>query len=667
MGTLFRSIRAKLIIWFLVVSLVPLIVTSLFTYQQSTKALIEKEQDSALSLVTSVAQGVDEWLDRRKAEIELAAQTEILQSADPARIIPYLIQIKGQSDVYEAAGFAELDGGVTANSVESSIGINISDRVYFQKGMQGESSYSEILSSRTSGNRIVVVAAPVKDTGGSIIGLMYATVNFEALVNTLLVTQEGEQGQEAARELILVDELNRLQVISDQEIIGQTVEEAGFDETVSAILEKGKQVAGTDIYTHEGNEYLMVYAPVQETGYGLYFSIPMDTILASAKALQNDMLVAMSIVVVVVVLIALYISGSIAKPILAVTEHVKRVASGDLTSDSITVKSRDEIGELAAFVQTMIGNLRKLIHQVASSAEQVAASSEQLTASADEASKATEQITSSTQQVASGAEQQAVTANEARQSVTTMTDEFRNITSLIRSVTELSDETVSTSGDGNQVVAQLVEQMKQIEEKTNATSQTVTQLGSKSAEIENIIAVITQIAEQTNLLALNAAIEAARAGEQGRGFAVVADEVRKLAEQSGRATDQIRGIISEIQQEIEASIESMNEGTQAVGEGTQLTQQAGNSFEQISRSVGEVFSQLQKVSGAVGLLHDETDRVETSIESVKTISLEFAHNSQEVAAAAEEQNASIEEIAAASQTLAKMAGELQESVKVFRL
>jgi len=226
---------------------------------------------------------------------------------------------------------------------------------------------------------------------------------------------------------------------------------------------------------------------------------------------------------------------------------------------------------------------------------------------------------------------------------------------------------VKTAEHGDGVIIDSVNQMKQIEEKTNATSETINKLGNKSSEIEKFISVIADIAGQTNLLALNAAIEAARAGEHGHGFAVVAGEVRKLAEQSSGAAKQISEIVKEIQGEIQASILGMQDGIAAVKEGTQLSEQAGNSFKSISNAVSEVFKQVQIVSNAINQINDESEKMFSSIDSVKTISETFSRNTEEVAAAAEEQNASMEEVAVAAQVLANMANELQESVQTFKI
>ncbi|WP_256757937.1 methyl-accepting chemotaxis protein [Cohnella sp. WQ 127256] len=660
MGKLSKSIRAKLVIWFLIVALVPLLISSLVSYKQNSQELIKKQKETAQSLVETKAVGMDDWLNRRLDEIKLAATTETAHSTDPKRISPYLVQIKKQSDVYEDVIFAGASGIIEGASSEGVIGININDREYFQKGMLGQSSYSDILTSKGSGNRVIVVSSPIQGDNGKVLGIIYGVVDFEKLLQAFVLEQT------TGVDIMLVDNLNRIQLTSNKEILGKSIDESGIDAEYVSIINKGKTAVGTKTYTDKGKEYLVAYAPLKETNYEIYYTISMDLILESANAMQQKMIIVMIIASIIVVLFAFYISGAIAKPIKRVTEQVKRVADGDLTNSTFASNRRDEIGELGRHVQSMTTNLRELIHKVASASEQVAASSEELTASAEEASRATEQISNSAQEIASGAEQQVVNTNESQQIATDMSEGVAQISSLIQRVSSLSDHAVQASANGNQVVSLSIGQMNEIEEKTNKASQTVNELGNKSAEIENITSVITDIARQTNLLALNAAIEAARAGEQGRGFAVVAGEVRKLAEQSGHAAEQISEIIREVRDDIQASIVGMQDGITSVQEGTRLTEQAGHSFETISNSVSEVFTQIQEVSNAIQQLNVGSEDVLKSIESVKAISNDFSGSTQEVAAAAEQQTASMEEVAAASQTLAKMAEDLQASVRTFK-
>jgi len=656
-----RSIRSKVTIWFLVVALIPLLLTSFLTYKQSSQELVKNQKESFKSIVEGQTKAMDQWLYRHYSEIKLSAMTETLQSMNEAWMTPYLTLLKEQSDVYESVGVAGKNGIIIAGSDKSTIGITLEDRDYFQLAMKGETYYSDILVSKTTGNRIIVIASPITGDDKKPIGVLYASLNFEAFIGNFI------HEVDPSVYIILVDELNQIQHSSDADTIGKSVDGVNFSQKYAAILKNEDKKIGVEENKEDGIEYLIAFSPVKETGYDLFYSMKMDDVLASANKIQINMFIIMCIAAAIVVVLAIYVSGTIAKPIKKVTERVKLVSAGDLTGAPLLFKSKDEIGQLGNHVQEMSNSLRELIGKVAVTSEQVAASSEELTASAEETSKATDQITVSAQSIASGAEQQVLNTSSSQQIVSHMSEGILQITELSKLVTELSDETVNTSENGNQVVLQSIEQMKYIEETTEKISVTVNELSNKSSEIDSIISVITDISSQTNLLALNAAIEAARAGEQGRGFAVVANEVRKLAEQSGRAAEQIRSLIQEIQTDIQAAVVGMQEGNQAVRTGAELTAEAGQSFTMISQSITEVYSQIQEISTAIKQLHDESGEMVTSINQVQSITNDFSSSTQEVAAAAEEQNASMEEIAAASHMLAKMAEELQSAVKLFKI
>ncbi|WP_374702708.1 methyl-accepting chemotaxis protein [Bacillus sp. V5-8f] len=237
----------------------------------------------------------------------------------------------------------------------------------------------------------------------------------------------------------------------------------------------------------------------------------------------------------------------------------------------------------------------------------------------------------------------------------------------IQAVADLADTANQKAHAGNHVVGDTVNQINTIQQKVGSTAEVVETLEKKSKEIGQIVDIITQIADQTNLLALNAAIEAARAGEHGKGFAVVADEVRKLAEQSGHAAGEIKALIMHIQMESTKAMQSMHEGTVSVGQGIDMVHQTGKAFKEISNLIEEVSFMSQEVSAIIEQVNASSKNTVDMMEEISYISKQSAANTQNVAASAEEQNASMEEISASSESLSRMAQELQETVSQFKL
>ncbi|GAE33043.1 methyl-accepting chemotaxis protein [Halalkalibacter akibai] len=383
----------------------------------------------------------------------------------------------------------------------------------------------------------------------------------------------------------------------------------------------------------------------------------------------TKMTLAMSVAVAFLIGTTLFVlfSKYISKALNNVVQLATGISQGNLQLEKIKVTSKDEIGKVSYSMNQMLDNLRHLLVNISQTTSQVAASSEQLTASAGETSKSTDSISQSIQEVASGTDLQVEGANTVTGAISEITSGMQQISSSMVRVNEMTSRSNDNAIEGVEVMYNSIEHMKNnINQKAFQTAGVVQQLGEKSVEIGEISQLITNVAEQTNLLALNAAIEAARAGEHGRGFAVVADEVRKLAEQSRQSAGQINSLISEIQTGIRDSVSSMDEVTKSVGEGIVFAEQAGTSFGDITGAISEVMSQVEEVSAAIQQMQSNTEAVNHSVKEMALIAENSASNTQNVAASAEEQNASMQEVLAAAETLNQMAEDLQKNVDTFK-
>ena len=336
------------------------------------------------------------------------------------------------------------------------------------------------------------------------------------------------------------------------------------------------------------------------------------------------LIVAVIVAVVISILLGVFLSNVISRPLKRLVEVVGKVAHGDLRNLS-DVKSRDEVGELSESVNDMIVRLRKIMSGVLSAAGNVAAASQEISAA--------------TEQIASGSTTQAESAEMANHLFKELSTAINEVAKNAEDASALSAKTAEVATQGKSIVQSSVEGMDKVREQIALLSQ-------DSSRVGEILAVIDDIADQTNLLALNAAIEAARAGEQGRGFAVVADEVRKLAERSSDATKQITTIIKTMQANTEASV-------QAVQKGVASTQESGEAFTQIASMVSASADRVTEIAAASEEQSAQTSEVLVAIETI--------------ASAAEESAASSEETASSAQTLAQLADELNGYVSVFKI
>ncbi len=375
-----------------------------------------------------------------------------------------------------------------------------------------------------------------------------------------------------------------------------------------------------------------------------------------------------SLVAIIVGLgVALVVSFLISRPVKTVSHSLNQLAQGNLTIPDIRVKNKDEIGILANSLNELLHHMKELIGKVVDSAAKVAASSEQLLTSNEQNARASEQIAQSVQQTASGAEQQLNLFEEVSSSVEEMASGIQQIAESSERMQHSAENATHLSSNGAKSVETVVDHMRDITVSFEQTSKIVAMLGSRSSEITGIAALITDIAEQTNLLALNAAIEAARAGEHGKGFAVVADEVRKLAVQSKQSADQIARTIRLVQEETDQAIAAVHAGNQLVDKGLHSTKEADLAFRDISGSIEEVSSKVQEVSSAVEELTAQSHLIVETISQVKAIAEQGLLANQDSSAATQEQVATTEEVTASAQGLTQLANELQTAVSQFKL
>jgi methyl-accepting chemotaxis protein len=435
------------------------------------------------------------------------------------------------------------------------------------------------------------------------------------------------------------------------------------------VLTEGKTFVGLSMV--EGREYAVAYGPLIGANgktIGLIFT---GTPVSLIERIINELTfrnVGVSVgVLLLVMLVAIILTRRLLKPLQLILGKIQEVSSGKLNAAMLNLNSKDEIGQLAAAINSMIANLRRLIGQVSSSAEQVARSAEELSASAGQSAEAATQVATTIVEVANGTEKQVAAVQDASSIVDRLFSGIEQIAANTGVMTQTAANAAQASKAGGQMATQAIQQIMNIEQTVTSSAQVVEKLGERSKEIGQIIVTISGIAAQTNLLALNAAIEAARAGEQGRGFAVVAEEVRKLAEQSEEAAQQIAKLIGEIQADTDKAVLAMGSGTNEVKTGTAVVTAAGRSFTDISVLVDEVSKQVTAISTAIKAMTSDSKQIVTSVREIDQVGKSNVGHTQTVSAATEEQSASMQEIVDASHALAKMADEMQRVVAGFKV
>ena len=359
---------------------------------------------------------------------------------------------------------------------------------------------------------------------------------------------------------------------------------------------------------------------------------------AISSSAARVLMVVLGLGIALAVALGVFIAHVISTGVKLLAAQAEIVATGDLTVE-VVPRSNDEVGQLARSFKMMVENLRDAISQVSEAATAVASASSE--------------ISSSTEEMAAGSQEQSSQAGEVASAVEEMTKTILENSRNAGTTAETAKQAKDVAMQGGRSVEETVSGMNRIASVVNKSANSIRALGKSSSQIGEIIGVIDDIADQTNLLALNAAIEAARAGEQGRGFAVVADEVRKLAERTTKATKEIAGMINQVQSETAGAVSAMEEGTKEVEHGKVLADQAGASLREIVEVSQKVTDMVARIAVASEEQSSASEQISKNVEAISAVTGQTAGGTQQIARAAED--------------LSRLTDNLQELVGRFTL
>jgi len=418
-----------------------------------------------------------------------------------------------------------------------------------------------------------------------------------------------------------------------------------LDKAIGEVVDLVKKDILSPSFTTAPQDFFNFTTTVIDKGYAEIFDIllpELDRTIQKRTAAAQASLIATLTLTVTMALVFAYLSVgaylSMSAGVCALGKGAELLGSGDLTG-RVTCASRDELEDVANHFNHMAEQVHNLLSKVKRTSVQLGAASQSVSASATE--------------VLSSSQAQSSAATTVAAAVEEMTVGIVQIAEHAQAAQEVSAESGQLSEEGGRIVQNTVSEMEQIADSVNQSAQIIEALGKHSEGISAIVVVIKEIADQTNLLALNAAIEAARAGEQGRGFAVVADEVRKLAERTTKSTQEIAGMIDAIQRGATDAVASMKSGVTRVADGVTLSKRAGEAIGRIRE-------------GSTRLQGDVAD-ISTALREQSGASAEISHNVERIAQMADQNSASVNATARTARDLEQLARELNEEVRNFKV
>ena len=617
-----KSMATKMSVYVGILVIVICSLLGIISYQRGANEVKDEIAEALRLIAQEGSRYLEATFERELAVLQTVAERTELKGMNWEEQHPTIASEEKRLSQFLALGVVDRSG--LARYADGSTA-NLGDRPYVIDALAGKWAVSDLIVSRVTNGLVLMYAVPIRDNG-QVVGALIARGDGTMLSEITDTLGFGEHGWAYImngagtlygypdRQMVL-DEANLFDPASPLINAGLAIEASGAQRGEGAVVQ----------YTLEdGVSRIVGLAPIPSRGWTIAVGAMEEDELVNIHQLRTFLIVLSVGLTVLGIIVASLIARGLARPLQGVQEVIEAVAQGDLTKEA-EVKTVDEIGRVGQALNVTVASIREALGLVASTTDELASTSQEMAAAAEEVSASIEEVASTT--------------NEFSSSLDMMNTNAQDMSRAVESISVQAAE-------GDAAVVNVVRQMTALRENTQHMSDDVSTLGTLSDQIGQIVDAISAIADQTNLLALNAAIEAARAGEHGRGFAVVADEVRKLAEESSSATAEITSLISQIQGRISATVSGMSHSAEQANEALASVNASGQILREILGAVGGIVNQVQAISAGI----EETNAA-----------------GHEISSATEEQAASIEEVASSAQDLTGMGLRLQELVRHFKI
>ncbi len=669
------TLLTRLLLYILVPSVIGLVtVTGISNYkaEEALDAQINEEMSLIINLqqeqLDAVTAQLFDIIDNSSQSLRLVnLLKEYTQDKNSARLAelraPAQDALKTMIESYDLvqnAGLIAADGTVLAHGTESSVGTSRAGRNYFKESMQGKDC-SESLISATTNELTTIISAPVM-IDGKAAGVLFADIDTSALAaQTISMIKVGNTGI-----CYIYNNNGVILMHPDREFVG------GDDSKEAWTQQILKERNGHLTYKWGNRHKIAYFREVKNMDWILVLAADQEDLLQPiTKLTHNNIILVIATVLVVGVIIFLSARG-ISSTFTEAARYVTHVGKGNLDipqhmQNAINKASgrRDEIGMLARGIDNMVAGIRKLFAEAEQKTKQAEAASQQAQEAmreAEEARKAAENakregmldaasqleavvnvISSASDQLSAqiehseqGAEEQAARASETATAMEEMTTTVIEVSKNASDAADLSAHTREKAQQGEEIVLNVIESINNVQRQSMKLKEDMTVLADNAQSIGQIMGVISDIADQTNLLALNAAIEAARAGEAGRGFAVVADEVRKLAEKTMASTTQVSAEIAAIQKSTAQSMEQVESAAHNIDAATELAGRSGDALKEILSMTDSTADQVQAIAAASEQQSAASEEINKSVSQVNAIAAETAGAMQQAAQAVNE-------------------------------
>lgn len=664
-----KSLKSKLL--FGIISLViilPLFISLISMYLFQT-VLTRNAYSTVELLANDGSKLVTSRMDVLEVELKKIAQQDDILSMDADKQLTYLKKQLSNTEYMDFAVVTKEGEAKYTDGTESQLG----DRDYIQKALQGETNVSDVIISKVTGQPVVMIATPIKDSPEStqVKGVLIGRMDGNTLSE---ITSDAGYGEEGYAYIIndqgqIIAHPNSELVLNQINPIKAVAEDPSYQSLADSEQIIIAQQSGSTAYDYKGRTLYAGYQKIEGTSWIMVVTAVKEEALAAIGTIFRVILIVLAAGILISVPISYFIGNSITQPISIMAGLSDRIASLDITENIQDKyrKKKDEIGTLANAMQHITESLRSILREVTGSAAELSSTAQQLTATAEQSASSSEEVSRTVEEIAKGASDQAVNTENGSEQAIHLGELIEENRSHVGEMNQVFDRITDVVKDGLKEIRHLAEISEESSKATKEIYDIIQKTNESAAQIGDTSSVIAAIAEQTNLLALNASIEAARAGDAGKGFAVVAEEIKKLAGQSSKSTEYIDGVVKELQLVVTSAVETVKK-VNLISEEQSIS--VGNTKVKY-KSIRSTVDESQKAVGLLNASVEEMTKAKNDImdmlQTLSAIAEENAASTEEASSAMLEQSASIEEIAHSSERLSLLAVNLQEIISKFKL
>ena len=673
------SLRLRIALTFGALVLVACLLLGIISTYQAKLFLRQEALDSMRKLAVQSSSAIDAQTETRLYAVETVANRNVIRGIQGDREATFEEKLaalgremeRGKKLGFLYFGLADRQGDAVFTNGKQ---VNVADREYFKLAMQGRPNVSSTIVSPVDGSIVFAFVSPVRhyqtnEITGAVIGVVdgvalshiCSKITFARTGYAFVVDGEGK----------LVAHKDLEKVKNQLNIIEAAKDQPELSELAAVILNMAKGREGAESYISNGQKNIVAYAPIKSLGWSIGITAPESEAEEKSGALSRSIVLASSLLIGLALLMTWFTASRVTVPILDMARILKRLGTGDFTFDASdrAVKYfayKDEIGQMVNAVAEMQTNVAGLIKNIQSETKTLVTASEGLSAISEEIASSSSETANAIEQVASGASDQAMQLQQILRLIQSITSSLEKVYYELGRVKDNSEESFRLANVGKKELDFLVDSIQGVTESFGLVAQKLQSLKDFVGQVGDILEVINSITDQTNLLALNAAIEAARAGEAGRGFAVVADEVRKLAEQSRASSDKIRVLLNAIITETNEVVTTSENVGHQVSNQLKNVENTVKSFDSILDSVTAVAPMIEATYREVDDTVKAKNSVLDSVQNISSVAEEISASAEEISASAEELTAATEEIASNSAQVMEAARRLQQQVEKFK-